>query len=141
MGSIMVYRYRPMRVVPTITTSVLIARGSFLLGGDIMVGGKGRQQAIAPIFYLSGGILRHFVAQIAACREFPGIRRENWPFCVRIRRSESVRPMSETGMIITFFCATLNVQGAKPGGLKCCRTWLILAAIQSIVRIHRLMIG
>jgi len=52
MGSIMVYRYRPMRVVPTITTSVLIARGSLLLGSDIMGGGKGRQQAIAPIFYL-----------------------------------------------------------------------------------------
>lgn len=72
MGSIMVYRYRPMRVVPTITTSVLIARGSFLLGGDIMVGGGERQQAIPPIFYLNGGILRNFVAQIAARGEFPG---------------------------------------------------------------------
>ena len=30
MGSIMVYRYRPMRVVPTITTRVFMARGSFM---------------------------------------------------------------------------------------------------------------
>ncbi len=71
MGSIMVYRYRPMRVVPTITTSVFIARGSFFAWGDIMSGGKGRQQAIVPIFYLRAGFLRHFVAQIAACPEFP----------------------------------------------------------------------
>ncbi|EEX10496.1 hypothetical protein SL1157_2555 [Ruegeria lacuscaerulensis ITI-1157] len=35
MGSIMVYRYRPMRVVPTITTSVFIARGSFLRAGTL----------------------------------------------------------------------------------------------------------
>ncbi len=50
MGSIMVYRYRPMRVVPTITTSVLIAKGSFFACRDIMSRGKGRQQAFAPIF-------------------------------------------------------------------------------------------
>ena len=52
MGSTMVYRYRPMRVVPTITTSVLIARGSFIACENIMCGGKGRQQAIAPFFFL-----------------------------------------------------------------------------------------
>lgn len=74
MGSIMVFRYRPMRVFPTITTSAFIARGSFFACRDIMVGGKGRQQAIAPIFYLGGGYLRHFIAQIAACWEFPGKR-------------------------------------------------------------------
>lgn len=70
MGSNMVYRYRPMRWVPTITTSVLIARGSFFACRDIMGGAKGRQQAIAPIFYLAGGILRHFIAHFAASREF-----------------------------------------------------------------------
>ncbi len=46
MGQIVVYRYRPMRVVPTITTSFVIASGSFLLGGDIMSGARGRQQAM-----------------------------------------------------------------------------------------------
>ncbi|EEE37290.1 hypothetical protein RKLH11_1126 [Rhodobacteraceae bacterium KLH11] len=35
-----------------------------------MGGAKGRQQAIAPIFYLAGGILRHFIAHFAASREF-----------------------------------------------------------------------
>lgn len=100
MGSIMVYRYRPMRVVPTITTSVLIARGSFLRGMDIMSGGKGRQQAIAPIFYPEGRIFRHFIAQIAACREFPRISAGK----ERERRGapmpKSVKAMSETGMIV-----------------------------------------
>ncbi len=70
MGSIMVYRYRPMRLVPTITTSVLIARGSFQLDRDLMGGRRGRQQAIAPIFYLRGMFLRHFVAQIVALPKF-----------------------------------------------------------------------
>lgn len=43
MGQIMVYRYRPVRVVPKITTSVIIVTGPFLLAGDIMAGRGGRQ--------------------------------------------------------------------------------------------------
>ncbi len=49
MGSKMVYRYRPMRLVPTMTTRVIIVPGSFCVKGDIMGGGQGRQQAIEPI--------------------------------------------------------------------------------------------
>lgn len=46
MGSIMVYRHRPMRVVPTITTRVVIRpRAPSCVAGDIMAGGGGRQQA------------------------------------------------------------------------------------------------
>jgi len=33
MGLIMVYRHRPMRVCPTITTSCAIVRGSFMRSG------------------------------------------------------------------------------------------------------------
>ena len=33
MGQIMVYRYRPMRVFPTMTTRVVISRGSFCVRG------------------------------------------------------------------------------------------------------------
>ena len=45
MGWTMVYRYRPMRVVPTITTSVLIARGSFIACRNIMYGNYMRKCA------------------------------------------------------------------------------------------------
>ncbi len=107
MGSIMVYRYRPMRVVPTITTSVLIARGSFFACRDIMVGAQGRQQAIAPIFYPEDLILRHFVAQIAACWELPAICGGKPPVERNLNWSECVNGMSETGMIGGCVCATL----------------------------------
>lgn len=46
MGSKMVYRYRPMRLVPTMTTRVIIVPGSFCVDGDIMGGRRGRQQVI-----------------------------------------------------------------------------------------------
>ena len=69
MGSIMVYRYRPMRGVPTFTTSVLIARGSFIACGNIICGENRRQQEIAPVFYPGGTILRHIVAHLAECRK------------------------------------------------------------------------
>ncbi len=52
MGRNMVYRYRPMRVVPTITTSVIMVTCSLMLGGDIMAGGKGRQLRIGINFCL-----------------------------------------------------------------------------------------
>ncbi|MCA0855747.1 hypothetical protein [Phaeobacter italicus] len=45
MGSIMVYRYRPMRMVPTITTRVFIALAPLSVEADLMTGGRGRQQA------------------------------------------------------------------------------------------------
>ncbi len=46
MGSIVVYRYRPMRLVPTTTTSAVIAYRLLLLVADIIGGATGRQQAI-----------------------------------------------------------------------------------------------
>lgn len=49
MGQIMVYRHRPMRLVPTITTRVVIVPGSFCVESDIMEGGQGRQQAIESV--------------------------------------------------------------------------------------------
>jgi len=46
MGSIVVYRYRPMRLVPTITTRAFIATGSvYCVAADIMSVSGGRQQA------------------------------------------------------------------------------------------------
>ncbi len=39
-----------------------------------MIEGKGRQQAKSQISCLGGGILRHFIAQIAACWELLGKR-------------------------------------------------------------------
>jgi len=41
MGSIVVYRYRPMRLVPTITTSVVIATGSSVLRRTVWVVHRG----------------------------------------------------------------------------------------------------
>ena len=49
MGSKMVYRYRPMRLVPTTTTRVIIAPGSFYVSTDIIGGERGRQRAIESI--------------------------------------------------------------------------------------------
>jgi len=50
MGSNMVNRYRPMRVVPTITTRVVITTFSIMRSANIMRGGQGRQQLIESVF-------------------------------------------------------------------------------------------
>lgn len=41
MGQNMVYRYRPMRLVPTITTRVIIVTGPFMLGGTLWGAARG----------------------------------------------------------------------------------------------------
>lgn len=38
MGLVMVYRYRPMRLCPTITTRDVMSAGSFVLGGHYVCG-------------------------------------------------------------------------------------------------------
>ena len=62
MGQIMVYRYRPMRVCPTMTTSVVMMSKAPLAWRDIMSGLQGRQQGMQRKMCLVGYILRQIVS-------------------------------------------------------------------------------
>lgn len=61
MGLDMAFRYRPMRVFPTMTTSVVKPVLLFAFG-DIMGVGNNRQQAICDRTYREGWVFFSFVA-------------------------------------------------------------------------------
>ncbi len=81
-----------------------------------MSGCEGRQPPILPIFYLRQRILRHFIAQIAACGEFPGNEAANKHELQRQKWFETVKPMSETGLKTASLRATFTKTGAASGG-------------------------
>lgn len=58
MGSDMVYRYRPMRVFPTMTTRLFMAVGSFMLGETLCL----RNHSVNRQFAIILRVQRHFVA-------------------------------------------------------------------------------
>lgn len=81
MGSIVVYRYRPMRLVPTITTRVVIATGSLMLKRTLwaVVTGVNSQlkcKCNQNVAYL-GVLLRGYVVR-------RNIRENGWRISARI---------------------------------------------------------
>ncbi len=95
-----------------------------------MSGCEGRQPPILPIFYLRQRILRHFIAQIAACGEFPGNAAANKHDLQWQKWFETVKPMSETGLKTALLRATFTKKALQVEGGTCCKMWWIWAGIQ-----------
>ena len=72
MGNLMVYRYRPMRLIPTTTRSVFIASNSEnrFVAPDIMGPGRGRQWQICAENVVTGLNIELLLRQVVGLAKF-----------------------------------------------------------------------
>ncbi len=71
MGSIVVYRYRPMRLVPTTTTSAVIATGSLCLVRTLLVGLRGVNRQLGEKCNHSRGKCDIFLREPRGAAKYP----------------------------------------------------------------------